>query len=88
MVTVIDQHHQPPSSSDGNLPHSRAGGGSGAGAGGVGGHRLLVPIVLEALPDSCLGVARKLDLGAVALHSSTSSSFEVKNLSAGPAPLR
>lgn len=90
MVTVIDQHHQPPS--DGSLTHRPGGGGGGGagvgGAGGAGGHRLLVPVVLEALPDSCLGVARKLDLGAVALYSSTSSSFEVKNLSAGPAPLR
>lgn len=97
VVTVIDQHHQQPSS-DVNLSHragnssnggnggNAAGGGNGGGT--VGGHKLFVPIVLEALPDSCLGVARKVDLGPVALDSSTSSSFEVKNLSAGPAPLR
>lgn len=90
MVTVIDQHHQP--ASDGNLSHRAGNGGNGGGGGGagagVGGHKLFVPIVLEALPDSCLGVVRKVDLGSVALDSSTASSFEVKNLSIGPAPLR
>lgn len=77
VVTVIDQR-QP--HSDGNMAHGGGGGG--------GGHKLFVPIVLEALPESCLGVPRKLDLGVVALDSNTPSSFEVQNLSVGPAPLR
>lgn len=85
-MTVIDQHHQ--ALSDGNAAHG-AGGPNGGGAGiGVGGHKLFVPVVLEALPDSCLGVVRKVDLGVVPLDSSTPSSFEVTNLSSGPAPLR
>lgn len=85
MVTVIDQHHQP--FNDGSVAHGPSGGGGNGGA-GSGGHKLFVPIVLEALPDSCLGVVRKLDLGTVALDSLTSSSFEVTNLSAGLAPLK
>lgn len=62
--------------------------GDGTSGAGGGGQRLFVPIVLEALPESCLRVPRKVDLGAVALDSETTSTFEVHNLSAGPAPLR
>ena len=80
-VTVIDQR-QP------HIDSSVTHGGGGAGAGGRGGHKLFVPIVLEALPESCLGVPRKLDLGVVPLDTQTTSSFEVQNLSAGPGPLR
>lgn len=87
VVTVVDQA-QPywdGYGSHGGTPH---GGGGGGEAGGGGGQRLLVPIVLEALPESCLRVPRKVDLGTVTLDSSTPSSFEVHNLSAGAAPLR
>ena len=79
-VTVIDQR-QP------HIDNSVTHGGGGSGSRG-GGHKLFVPIVLEALPESCLGVPKKLDLGVVALDSQTASSFEVQNLSAGPGPLR
>lgn len=79
VVSMIDHPQQ---YGDNNGAHAGGGGGGG------GSRKLLVPVVLEALPESCLGVPRKVDLGAVALDSITTSSFEVENISAGPAPLR
>ena len=77
-MTVIDPRQ----------PHIDSSVSHGGGGGGRGRHKLFVPIVLEALPESCLGVPKKLDLGVVPLDAQTASSFEVQNLSAGPGPLR
>lgn len=80
MVVVIDQ--------------SQAHGDSGEGGHGGNGScccidkKLLVPLVLEVLPESRLDVPRKVDLGSVELNSQTPSSFEVKNLSSTSAWLR
>ena len=67
---------------------STDGGNGASGSGNGNNQKLLVPLVLEVLPESCLGVSRKVDLGTVALDSKTPSSFEVQNLSVASAPLR
>lgn len=87
VVSVIDQPQHYP---DVGTASSSAiiGGVGGIGGGGGRGQKLLVPIVLEALPESCLSVPRKVDLGAVALNSDTSSSFVIQNLSSAPSLLR
>lgn len=79
-------------SASGDPDGNGGGGGVSASRGGVGGggvhERLLVPVVLEALPENYLSVPRRVDLGTVELESYTPSSFAVQNLSTGPAPVR
>lgn len=76
LVTYVD-----PSLPCGNIQGGGGGIGSEIGGGAGAQERMLVPVILESLPESYLRVPRRVDLGSVSLGSDTSSKFKVQNTS-------